>query len=271
MAASSNGSVDVSVSTVVHRDYETPLKMLQSLAESVSPELSMRLFVVDNSDVPEGGPLCAERDAFRREAVGLGFVEYVDAGGNLGFGAANNLALMRSNSVYHAFVNPDVVFTDDALSKLASFMDVNPDVGMCVPRVLDVDGALQPVYWQQPSVLDAFNRMFLKGAMKRRSSYYTLADEDYTRPFQVPFAQGSFLFGRTALLKELGGFDEAFFMYLEDADLCRRVNGRSSLVYCPDAAVVHKWERGSHKDARLLGHHLKSYMTFFRKWGLRLA
>ena len=262
---------DVSLSVVLYRDYESPLEMIESLAAVVDPGLRIRLYVVDNSDLPEGDPLWAARGAFCEEASELDFVEYVDAQGNLGFGAANNLALMRSDAEYHVFVNPDVLFTEDALSELRAFMDAVPEVGMCIPRITDETGEMQLVYRREVTVLDAFNRILLKNAMGKRDRWHCMRNEDYTRPFRVPFGQGSLLFGRTALLKRLGGFDERFFMYLEDADLCKRVNEVSALYYCPDATVIHKWEKGSHKDVTLLKHHLRSYLTYFRKWGLKLA
>ena len=262
---------DVSLSVVLYRDYESPLQMIKSLSAVVNPGLRIRLYTVDNSDLSESDPLRTARNAFREKVSGFGFVEYVDAHGNLGFGAANNLALMRSDAEYHVFVNPDVVFTEDALSELKAFMDANPQCGMCIPRMTDEVGEMQQVYRREVTVLDAFNRMFLKNAMRKRDRWHCMRDEDYGRPFRVPFGQGSFLFGRTELLKQLGGFDDRFFMYLEDADLCKRVNAESELLYCPNATVIHKWEQGSHKDKTLLKHHLKSYLAYFRKWGLKLA
>lgn len=261
---------DITLSVVVYRDYDVPLKMVRSLEASVSPQLDVRLYVVDNSGLEEGSELYWRRESFRQELDAFGFAEYIDAGANLGFGRANNLALVRACSTYHVFVNPDVVFTEDALTPLKAFMDDRPEVGMCIPRVVDAEGELQRVYWRDPSVFDAFNRMFLKNALKGRDRYYTMADADYAKPFRVSFGQGSFLFGRTGLLQELGGFDDRYFMYLEDADLCRRVNERSTFMYCPDATVVHRWERGSHSSLRLLVRHFRSYLYYFRKWGLRL-
>ena len=263
--------LDISLSVVLYRDYESPLEMIESLRNVVDPGLKIRLYAVDNSDLADGDALCSARDAFRDKVEALGFVEYVDAHGNLGFGAANNIALYMADSEYHVFVNPDVLFTEDALSELKSFMDSIPDAGMCIPHMTNEAGVMQPVYRREVTVLDAFNRIFLKNALAKRDRWHCMRDEDYGRPFQVPFGQGSFLFGRTALLKELGGFDDRYFMYLEDADLCKRVNEASALYYCPAATVIHKWEKGSHKNKTLLKHHLKSYLAYFRKWGLKLA
>ena len=261
----------VSVSVVLYRDYETPSEMLRSLYAHTDPTLPLKVYAVDNSDIAAGSPLLHERDRFLSEFAGSGGFEYVDACENLGFGKANNLALDCTTSDFHAFVNPDVVFIEDALSELAGFMGEHPEAGMAIPRMVDENGGLQPVYRRGITALDAANRMLLGNRLRRRDRWHTMAGEDYSRPFRVPFGQGSFLFGRTSLLKELGGFDDHFFMYLEDADLCRRVNEVSELLYCPEATVVHKWERGSHKSARLLRAHLFSYVRYFFKWGFKFA
>lgn len=266
--------VDVSVSVVLYRDYATPSEMLESLERWTSPGLSKRVYVVDNGAPGEfepGGELDTARKGFLELCAGLPDVEYVDAGGNTGFGAGNNIALRKAESRYHAFVNPDVLFVEDALSELALFLDEHLEAGMAIPRLTDLDGRLQPVYREEVTFLDALNRTLLGNRLKGRDRAHTMQGEDYSRPFRVPFGQGSFLFGRTSLLKGLGGFDERFFMYLEDADLCKRVNQSSELLYCPYATAVHKWERGSHKSARLLCAHLRSYAAYFKKWGFRFS
>ena len=262
---------DITLSVVLYRDYKSPMEMIESLVEKTSNALDVKLYAVDNSDLAQDDVLAADRASFIDYSEKSDFVEYIDAGANLGFGAANNLALLKSGAPYHVFVNPDVLFVEDALLKLKRYMDANPDVGMCIPRMVDESGELQRVYRRDITVLDAFNRMFLKNALKGRDKYHTMACEDYTKPFQVPFGQGSFLFGRTSLLKELDGFDDRYFMYLEDADLCKRVNNSSKLMYCPDATVVHKWERGSHKNPALLKHHVNSYVAYFKKWGIKFV
>jgi hypothetical protein len=97
-----------------------------------------------------------------------------------------------------------------------------------------------------------------------------MQSSNYDKPFRVPFGQGSFLVIRTELFKEISGFDERFFMYLEDADLCKRVNEISEVVYFPGTTVIHKWERGSHKNLKLFKMHMKSMFKYFSKWGFKL-
>lgn len=264
----------ISLSVVLYRDYQTPTAMIRSLMQFTDPELQFCIIAVDNSNLTsDNDQLITERNRFVEEfsksQSSAHQFKYIDAHENLGFGRANNRALNIIDSQYHVFVNPDVLFINDSLSALKLFMDTHPDVGMCIPKILDTNGKMQKVYRQDITVLDAFNRMILKNKMHKRDCWHTMSDQDYTQPFRVPFGQGSFLFARTNLIKQLGGFDNSFFMYLEDADLCRRVNQVSKLVYCPDAVVIHKWKRESHKKMKLLKEHLKSYIIYFKKWGIK--
>lgn len=264
-------TVDVSVVVVIFKDYIQPLEMITSLELFTSKELSKEIFAIDNSQPENDRILINQRDMFLRALLKYDDFQYIDASANLGFGRANNVGLALAHSRYHAVVNPDILFVDDALSALCSFLDRNESIGMAVPKMVDQEGCMQSAYRNYPTVLDALNRTLLGSRFRRREHNHTLQDRDYTKPFAVPFGQGSFLFGRTSLLKSVGGFDERYFMYLEDADLCRRVNQCSSLIYCPEATVVHIWNRKSHKDPALFIRHLKSYCSYFRKWGLSLA
>lgn len=267
-------TVPISLSVVLYRDYQTPAAMIRSLMQFTDSELQFCIIAVDNSDIHADDTLLADRDRFVSEFSKLDSsthqFRYVDAHANLGFGKANNVALGMVDSQYHVFVNPDILFISDTLTSLQNFMNAHQDVGMCIPRMTDAEGNPLKVYRRGITVLDAFNRMILKNRLRKRDYWHTMGGEDYSRPFRVPFGQGSFLFARTDLLKRLGGFDDSFFMYLEDADLCRRVNQASQLVYCPDATVIHKWEQGSHKNFRLFIEHLKSYIIYFKKWGLTI-
>ena len=152
---------------------------------------------------------------------------------------------------------------------LINYLDKNDDVGMCIPNITDVYGNRLNVYREEVTVFDMFIRMFCKGLFKKRKAKHTMQYKDYSKPFQVPFGQGSFLVIRTDLFKRLNGFDERYFMYLEDADLCKQVNLSSKLMYLPDATVIHKWEQGSHTNKTLFKYHIKSMKLYFKKWGVK--
>jgi hypothetical protein len=78
------------------------------------------------------------------------------------------------------------------------------------------------------------------------------------------------MFCRTNLLKAIGGFDERFFLYFEDFDLCRRVQRTHRTVYCPNVAVTHFWKRAAHKNWRHTLCFLMSAFRYFNRWGYRM-
>lgn len=257
----------ISISIVAYNCSKDVLSAIESIEKCTSSLIEKKIYVIDNSEecADESGLILGE---MLREYED---VEYIFNGKNIGFGAAHNIAIKKAaeefKSDYHAIVNPDILLTEDTFARLMSFMDKNPDCGMVIPRILTEQGELQKAYRRELTVSDMFIRMFIKGGFAKKRAAHTMQDMDYTKAFVVPFAQGSFLVGRTKLLSELGGFDERYFLYLEDADLCKKVNDISSVMYCPDTSVIHKWEKGSHKNAKLFRLHLSSMIKYFRKWG----
>lgn len=166
-------------------------------------------------------------------------------------------------------MNPDVIFNEDAFSPIIEYLDNNSSVGMVIPNIVDETGNRVAVYRQELTIFDMFVRMFFKNNFKKRQEWHTMQYEDYSKPFQVPFGQGSFLVIKTELFKRINGFDERYFMYMEDADLCKRVNQVSKLMYFPGATVVHKWQRGSRKNKKLFKYHIESMRYYFKKWGYK--
>ncbi len=89
----------------------------------------------------------------------------------------------------------------------------------------------------------------------------------YDKIMQVPSLSGCFMMLRTDILKKTGGFDERFFMYCEDLDLCRRIGSLSKTVFYPGVTVIHNYEKGSYKNVNLLKYHIISAVKYFQKWG----
>ena len=252
---------DFSIAIVAYHGEADVRKAVESIEHCTPEMISKTIYIIDNSEMPNGLPKLAEE---------YQDVEYIKNEKNLGFGGGHNVVMDKLNSRFHAIVNPDIILETDAFGVIKDFMK-DESIGMCVPKLCDDKGELLAVYRRELTVWDMGIRMFLKRGFKKRQAYHTMQDMDYTKPFDVPFAQGSFLVIRTELFKELKGFDEDYFLYVEDADLCKRVNQVSRLCYCPDAVVVHKWERGSHKNKKLLKLHIQSIVTYFRKWGWKLV
>lgn len=253
--------IDISITIVAYNDEVDVRNAVCSILEHTAVTISKKIYIVDNS---------TKENTLSYLAKEYKDVDYRKPGKNLGFGGGHNYVLNHLDSKYHAIVNPDILLTEDSFLTLMGFLE-KTGAGMVVPRLTDEQGELQSVYRREPTLLDMAIRMFFPSLFKKRQSYHTMQDMDYGKPFRVPFAQGSFLVIRTELFRELGGFDNRYFMYMEDVDLCRQVNIKSSLWYCPKTSVIHKWERGSHKDWKLLKLHLTSMFQYFRKWGWRLC
>lgn len=253
---------------MAYNNYNDIKAAIASIEKYTSLDLKKIIYIVDNGVSVSAS---SEVEHFKKWLEMYGDVEYIDAGGNLGFGKGHNVVLNRLKSEYHAIVNPDILFCEDAFSKIIEWMDKNTDVGMTIPLIADESGKRQNVYRQELTLFDMANRMLLKGLFREREKKHTMQDMDYSKPFHVPFGQGSFLVIRTNIFKELKGFDDNYFMYVEDADLCKRVNQVSKLMYYPNAKVIHRWEKGSHVNKTLFNHHVRSMIYYFKKWGWRFV
>ena len=198
-------------------------------------------------------------------------VNYIFVGRNLGFGAAHNLAISRlpNLSKAHLILNPDIIFDEHVLGYLFSKLEANDDIGIMMPKVLYPNGNLQRLCKLLPTPIDLIFRRFIplsyfRNALNRR---YELEKLPQDFPSDVPSLSGCFLFIKTDLLKKIGGFDERYFMYMEDVDLVRRGGDFSRTVYDPNVSVVHNYCKGSYKNAKLLMYHLRSAIRYFNKWG----
>ncbi len=190
---------------------------------------------------------------------------------NVGFGAGHNQVIACVDSEYHVLCNPDIVVNADTLKILAAYMDNNPDIGLVCPRFNYADGRLQANNHRLPTVFDlALRRLApkrLKKCLEKRMNRYLMLDVGYDLPCDVPFVSGAFMFCRTAVLRQVGGFDTRYFLYFEDVDLCRKVQlAGFRTAYCPDASVVHLWQRAAYKSWRMTWVMLISALKYFNKW-----
>lgn len=218
------------------------------------------LYVLDNSSSP------LEHVLFAHPRV-----RYMHPGTNLGFGKAHNraLALVASTSDVHLFLNPDVEFDCNVLPALMTYLESNQEVGALMPRVEYPDGTLQRLCKLLPTPVELIFRRFIpSNAIKNRiNQRYELHALPQDRPSCVPTLSGCFLLIRTKLLQKIGGFDERYFMYMEDVDLVRRIGDIAQTVYLPSIKVVHAYAKGSYRNKKLLAYHLESAIRYFFKWG----
>ncbi len=255
---------DISVCIVTHQNENKIKKTIDSLLEALPGGRTTQIFVIDNAS--KDGTL-AILEPYQ------GRIKIIQSDrGNIGFGAGHNLILPQLDSTFHVIMNPDITLAQhDSLDILCRYLEEHLDVGMVVPRVYSNRGELQPLCRREPTLLDLVIRYLPGRFMYRRQCYHTMQDYDYGKPFDVPFASGCFMVMRTDLFRRLGGFDERYYLYLEDADLSRRINQVSRIVYVPEATVIHDWERSSYRKLRLMRIHLHSLWLYFRKWGFKFS
>lgn len=251
---------DITGSIVV---YKNPSELIRkAMASFLDTELDVRLYVVDNSPNDRAREVCGNKR-----------VTYIFNGKNLGFGAGHNIALRRAvnEAPYHVVLNPDVYFSRGVLEGLLEFATRRTEVGLLMPKVLNPNGTIQHLCKRLPKPSDLILRRFLPAVFRPlvegRLRRYELRDQDYNRLLRVPVLSGCFMMLSRAALSEAGLFDERYFLYMEDVDLCRRIGQRFKTVYFPEVAIYHHYGKGSYRSMRLMMHHVASAVRYFHKWG----
>ncbi len=237
--------------------------MLKGAVESVrlSWKGRLRLVIVDNRSDSELGEW-AQKES----------VEYIDPGLNLGFGAAHNRVLRQSKGQFdfHLVLNPDVRFAPEVLPGLVDRWKELETPGVVAPLIRYPDGSIQYLCKRLPHPVDLFARRFLPGFLKPmfRAGFeaYEFRRADYLKPMQVPVLSGCFMLFDNPLLEALGGFDERFFLYLEDVDFCRRASQIARNHHHPEFEIVHDYGKDSYRSFRSLRLHVQSAIRYFDKW-----
>jgi GT2 family glycosyltransferase len=260
MPASDLQRYQISCSIVLFEN--DPAEVTAAIRSALSSPIRAVCTVIDNS------PTCS-----LRQCVLDAGAQYIHSPENLGFGAAHNVAL-RSNintSEFSLIQNPDIQFAPEILSALCEFMLDHPEVGLVMPRILNPDGTGQGLCKRLPGPFDLvlrrfsgqIGRLFFSELLNR----YELAHLNMEIPREVPCLSGCFMFIRSSVLREIGCFDEQYFMYMEDVDLCRRIGMKYKTVYYPHVSVIHGYRKGSYRINKLMKYHIQSAIRYFAKWG----
>lgn len=241
--------------------YHTPIQELSTLLKCIIQSNINILYLIDNSS----------NDSLRELNKLSEKIVYIFSD-NLGFGHGHNIAMRKAiekNSKYHVVINPDIYWTEDVIGHLVRFMDEHADCGLVMPKILYPDGRIQYLCKLLPTPMDLFGRRFLpfRSIQEKRDAKFELHFTGYDKLMEVPSLSGCFMFMRVDVLKRIGGFDERYFMYAEDLDLCRRIGEVSKTIFYPDVSIYHAYEKGSYKNRKLLKYHICSVIKYFNKWG----
>jgi len=206
--------------------------------------ISYEIFVVDNASVDGSVPY------IRKKFPDIQIIENKE---NLGFGRANNLALKEAKGEYVVLINPDTVVQENTFVELLRFFESHPDASAATCKIINPDGSFSvDCRHNIPTPMVAFwkvtglSRLFPKSKVFGR---YNLTYLDPDQIYPVPAISGSFMMIRKNVLDEIGYFDEQFFMYCEDIDLCYRIHKADhKIYYVPTTQIIHYKGESTKKD-----------------------
>lgn len=249
---------------IVHcRGYADLSVCLESIEACETPR---DVIVIDHLSTAERLTPLAQRFAWAR---------FIAEPGNPGFAAAVNRGVRACTTPYVVVLNPDCVLSGPVRGQLAAYLDAMPDVAVVGPRLLDDDGRLQLSGRRFPDLTTAFGgrRSWLTATapgnwFSRRNLLLAAAD---TAPKQVDWVSGACMVIRREAFEQVGGMDERFFLYWEDADFCRRLAGAGwRTMWHPGAEVTH-FGAGSSRFApyaSLIAFHHSAYRYYRKHAGL---
>lgn len=253
----------LSASVVMYGHAEETKRCLDSLAAHTGGG-GATLYLVDNAS-PDGA-----LDTLLELGIPKGTVVLARRQ-NRGYGAGHNAVLQMLNSSYHAVVNPDIEVNSDVLNQMADWMDAHPDVVMTTPRLVFPTGEEQRLAKRRPALMPLVARQLKLSALSKYERHYLMLDEDLSQPVDVEFCSGSFFLIRTRVFKAIHGFDEGYFMYVEDADITQKALKKGRAVYLPQVTVTHAWHRDAHRKPKQFFWQLRSMMRYFGKWGFKFT
>ena len=188
---------------------------------------------------------------------------------NVGFPRGNNLGLQEARGDYLLLLNPDTVIVDDALAVLVSYLQVNPDVGVVGPQLLNPDGSVQSSRRRFPTAATGFfESTWLEGLAPGILRRYYALDLPDDATADVDWLTGACIMVPRSTYEAVGGMDEGYFMYSEELDWCRRIkeSGRR-VVYYPAAQVIH--HVGKSSEQAVTARHInfnQAKLRYFRKY-----
>lgn len=215
---------EISVVIVTFNNEKTIKECLGSLLK-YSPGLE--IIVIDNASIDK---TCECIKQFFPQVL------LIESSSNLGFGKANNLGAKRTKGEFLVFLNPDTILTEFGnLEKLKNVLIENPEYGLIGPKLSFPDNTYQKTVRRLPTVWGAFKEYILniKGA-------YDFYDPQCTNLCEVESIVGACMIIRKDLFEEIEGFDEKYFLYFEDLELCRSVKNKGFKIgYLPEVEIKH--------------------------------
>jgi GT2 family glycosyltransferase len=260
--------IDISLILVSFNTRDVLRESLQSVAREQG-SFRLEIFVVDNNS-RDGSVEMVEAE--------FPHVRVIRSEVNLGFGAANNVALEQARGRYIVLLNSDAFLTSDSLRLSVENMDADPSVGLAGGRLVGRDYSWQPSARMFPSIVSDFKVMTGLAAKFPKSRFFGSFDRTWADPMEqaeVDWVPGAYSIIRSEALARVGFFDPEFFLYSEEVDLCRRIQEAGyKIMYWPEIVVIHiggessrqiKTLEMSSAGAQLIRWRMRSTLLYYRK------
>lgn len=247
----------ISVVVVSHNTREDLLRCLASLRSTV--RVPFEIIVVDN-DSHDGSAAAAARD-FPDARV-------VASRDNVGFARGNNIGARLARGAYLLVLNSDAEVREGCVESLCRVLDERAEVGIVGPRTLSGDGTPQVSFGTALTPLAEWRQgRLVRGVRRREPEALAEAAARAAQACEPDWVSGACLLARRRAYDAVGGFDESFFLYEEDVDLCVRVRAAGfKVAFAPEAVVVHHLGRSmASAPARARYEYQRSHVLYYRK------
>lgn len=236
----------ITLSVVSHNQAELLENFLQTIDETGAGDYLHEVIVTNN--LPEDVTFNLKSTPIR----------IINNDNPKGFGANHNQAFKHSSGQYFCVVNPDITLKDNPFPVLLK-TNQHTNAGLTVPIVMAPDNSYEDSLRYFPSLWSIFKKV-----LNLSDGRFPAQSEE--EPFDIEWAAGMFMLFNRQAFNEVGGFDEDFFLYYEDVDICLRLlQAGKRVLACPQAEVVHEPQRSSHRKLRYLIWHLSSLLKYMFK------
>ncbi len=250
----------VSIIIVHYRARAELFDCLRSINQNI-PKLRLEIIVVDNDEKAVIG------DELMKE---FPYVRYIKSKHNKGFGAGNNLGARKAKGEYLFFLNPDTLIFPDTIQELVKFFEKKEKIGIVAPvlfhknkKAFELQGASELTPLRAVVALSFINKLFPNNAISKK--YFNL-EWNKTTVKEVDTVPGTAFMIKKKIFYKIGGFDENFFLYFEEFDLCKRVRENGYKIFItPSSKIIHLWERSTKYAKNIDKIFRTSRMYYFKK------
>lgn len=266
-----NGFMDLSIIIVSFNTKDVTRACLDSILKNTKG-IKYEIIVVDNAS-SDGSALAVRK----LQAKG---VKVIENRKNLGFAAANNQGIKIAKGNYLLFLNSDTLLKDNLLVEMIAWMDANPKVGLASSALKNKDGSLQGTGGYFPSLLRVFSWMtiedipfvdkIIKPFHPLHSKSVFKNEQFYKTKHELDWLTGAFLLVREKVVQDIGGWDEKYFMYVEDTDFCFRAKRAGwGVFYNPQWSITHLGGASGTRELSILSEIRgvkRFYQKFYPRW-----